>query len=571
MPDLSFAYDKKTILDLCDARIARGDFLGALNTLKRMNEPEKRLLYKVGDLYYKLTEYGQAAEYFARFLEKASEKEKPRAYNALGAAFLKMNDEEAASYYFNKQIASGDRNPYDYGEEMYDFFTDVSDAEGEFYLAYPYDKADFKKLLIECDDMFAQGLYEEVLEKIKVIPKENKRYYPEALEERALCEFMLGDDAAAIKHIRAALKLAPNDVTVICNAASMFNRVDMLSEANAALKNVDVNALEGDELFKIVMVNCDLKNYGTAASLVKKYLKTAPYDRSALMLAGIANYNLKNYAAAYEYFKTLYQLTGTYVAGYYLKIADFAVRGKPVVKTLEFGFDVPAAEKARVTKKLKRYMGTADEELSEKDFGELILLSEYAFESKDYNLQSCAVAALAAKNSDFARGYLLGKLVKLSVFGQIKTAILGFLTADGFEGDAPAFFGSTYRTIKFVKTEFKGANAEVFSEAYSLCFAKVAPMEDDVSYLRTAAYELFDEAKHAALDRNDARALSAVIFEKSKVKQIKSRRDFAKFFMTTLKDIKRVKEVIAGETAPPSSNKEVEKQAKEIDEIKKPE
>ena len=77
-----------------------------------------------------------------------------------------MNDEEAASYYFNKQIASGDRNPYDYGEEMYDFFTDVSDAEGEFYLAYPYDKADFKKLLIECDDMFAQGLYEEVLEKM---------------------------------------------------------------------------------------------------------------------------------------------------------------------------------------------------------------------------------------------------------------------------------------------------------------------------------------------------------------------------------------------------------------------
>ncbi len=174
------------------------------------------------------------------------------------------------------------------------------------------------------------------------------------------------------------------------------------------------------------MVNCDLKNYGTAASLVKKYLKTSPYDRSALMLAGIANYNLKNYAAAYEYFKTLYQLTGTYVAGYYLKIADFAVRGKPVVKTLEFGFDVPDAEKVRVTKKLKRYMGTADEELSEKDFGELILLSEYAFESKDYNLQSCAVAALAAKNSDFARGYLLGKLVKLSVFGQIKTAILGF-------------------------------------------------------------------------------------------------------------------------------------------------
>ena len=96
-------------------------------------------------------------------------------------------------------------------------------------------------------------------------------------------------------------------------------------------------------------------------------------------------------------------------------------------------------------------------------------------------------------------------------------------------------------------------------------------MEDDVSYLRTAAYELFDEAEHAALDRNDARALSAVIFEKSKVKQIKSRRDFAKFFMTTLKDIKRGKELIAGETAPPSSNKEVEKQAKEIDEIKKPE
>lgn len=544
MSDLSFTYDKNTILKLCDARAARGDYLGALNCLKRITLPDRHLLYKMGGVLYKMTEYGKAAECFAKFLVEASKGERPRAYNALGATFLKLNDKEAAGYYFNKQIESGDRNPYDYGEVMFEFFSEVSDLEGEFYLAYPYDKADFKKLLTECDDMFSSGLYQEVLEKIKIIPKENERFYPEALEERALCEFMLNRDLDAIKHIRAALKLAPNDVTVICNAASMFNRVDKIKEANAVLKKVDVNSLEGDDLFKIIMVNCDLKNDGTAASLVKKYLKTAPYDRSALMLAGISNYNLKNYSASYEYFKTLYQITDSYVAGYYLKISELATRGKPITKNLEFTFDVPEYEKRRIEKRIEELANNNDEHVSEDDISELITLAEYAFESKDYNLQSYAVTALATKNNDVVHVYLVNKLVKLSVFGQIKTAILGFLTADGYEGEAPAFFGYTFRKIKLVKTEFKGNNSHVFKEAYSLCFAKVAPMEDDVSYIRTAALQLFNDAKNAILDRNDCRALSAIIFEKSKVKQIRSRRDFAKYFMTTLKDIKRVKEII---------------------------
>lgn len=570
MSELSFAYDKKTILDLCDARIARGDFLGALNALKRIKEHDKRLAFKAGDLYYKLNCYETAAEYFGLYLFAATEKEKARAYNALGAAFLKLGNEDAASYYFNKQFATGDRNPYDYGDEMIDFFTEASDPDGKYYLAYPYDKADFRDLLIECDDLFADGHYEEVLEKIKVIPKENAKYYPHALEQRALCEFMLDEDALAIKHIRAALKLVPNDVTVICNAASIFNRLNMKKEANAVLKNVDANALRGDDLFKIIMVNCDLKNDGTAASLVKRYLKAVPYDRSALIIAGISNYNLQNYAVAYEYFKTVYQITESYVSEFYMKLTEIALHKKPIFKTLEFTLDVQPCEQVRIERRLKTFM-TAHEKLSEEDFNELILLSEYAFESKEYELQSYALSALALIDGAAVRGYLLGKLAKLNVYSRLKTAILSYLVIDGYEGEAPTFFGTVFRKIKFVKTEFSGNNADVFTEAYSVCFAKVAPMEDDVSCLRTAAYELFDEAKQITLDKKDAKALAAVIFERSRLKPIKSRRDFAAFFMASSKDIKRVKELIAGETAPLSSNKEVEKQTKEIDEIKKPE
>lgn len=543
MPDLSIAYDDKTILDLCDARIARGDFLGALNALKRLKRHDKRLAFKTGDLYYKLTCYETAAEYFGLYLFAATDKEKARAYNALGAAFLKLGNEDAASFYFNKQFATGDRNPYDYGDEMIDFFTEASDPEGKFYLAYPYDKADFRDLLIECDDLFAEGCYEEVLEKIEVIPKENAKYYPHALEQRALCEFMLDEDSLALKHIRAALKLAPNDVTVICNAASMFHRLNMKKEANAVLKNVDANALEGDDLFKIIMVNCDLKNDGTAASLVKRYLKSVPYDRSALVIAGISNYNLKNYAVAYEHFKTLYQITESYVSEFYLKISEIALHKKPIFKALEFTLDVQPCEQIRIERRLKTYMAATDS-LNEEDFNELILLSEYAFESKEYNLQSCALSALIMQGNSVVRGYLLGKLAKLNVYSQIKTAILAYLVAEGYEGETPTFFGTMFRKIKFVKTEFDGNNSEVFSEAYSYCFAKVAPMEDDVSRLRTAAYELIEEARSVTLDKKDARALSAVIFERSRLKPIKSRRDFASFFMTSLKDVKRVSETI---------------------------
>ena len=549
MAELRFEYDKKTILDLCDARIARGDFLGALNALKRIDGEDKRLLFKKGDLYYKLTDYAAAAECFAKYLNLAAEKEKPRAYNALGAAFLMLNEKTGATYYFNKQIESGEKIPYDYGDEMYDFFNSAIDYDSDYYVAYPYDRADFRKLLIECDDLFQQERYEEVLEKIEIIPKENVKYYPVALEQRALCEFMLNEDAAAIRHIRAALKLAPTDVTVVCNAASMLNRLNKRKEAEAALSNVNVNELSGDELFKIISVNCDLKNDGTAASLVKKYLKTEPYDLNALMIAGISNYNLKNYAAAYEYFKTIFQITESYVSGYYLKMCEAATRGKPLVKEIEFSFDIPPDEKERIISRLKFYAKTEFPKPSKDAMDELFLLTKYAFESNDYSAQSRAFAALASQDSDYARDILASKLLSINVYREIKTGILSFLSFGDYAGEVPAFFGFMFRKVNFLKTDFKGENAPVFRNAFSFCFSQIAPFREDVSDVLASAEALLEEARNTVLDFNDSKALAAVIFENSQKRKGKSLRDLARFFMTTPKDMKRIKEAIKSSAA----------------------
>ena len=90
--------------------------------------------------------------------------------------------------------------------------------------------------------------------------------------------------------------------------------------------------------------------------------------------------------------------------------------------------------------------------------------------------------------------------------------------------------------------KFDGEGAEVMNEAYALCFAKLAPIENSLESLRLKALDMFYSGVDFTLIK-DIKSLSATLFELSGIKKIANRREFAKFFGANLKEVKRLKQL----------------------------
>jgi tetratricopeptide (TPR) repeat protein len=111
-----------------------------------------------------------------------------------------------------------------YYDALSDFLQEITDVRSNYYIAYPYEKADFSNLLDECEEHFRSGDYELAVEKLSVIPKTSK-YYSEALLQIALCKYFLDEEDDCVKTFDKLIKLYPTNVYALCNAISINNKI----------------------------------------------------------------------------------------------------------------------------------------------------------------------------------------------------------------------------------------------------------------------------------------------------------------------------------------------------------
>ena len=556
------SYDIETYQKLYNKREESGDYIGALSVLKKMsliNGNDIDNYQKFADLYYYLEQYDLSVEYRYKYLGeldrltlkyndgdntviKPNENDYYNAYAALGCAYYKAENKRVASYYFNKAVKSTTALPATYTEVFREFLADVTDISSNYYLAYPYEKADFSALIDNAEELFKSGEYQEVINALKVIPKTNK-YYVEALSLTALCKYFLDDNEGSLIDFDTAVSLDNLNVINLCNAISINNKLGNYDKVENYLKLLEkVTDLTDDELYKTVMAYSECGKPLLAKQNAKKYLINNPYDTNVLLILGQIEYNLKNYDKAEKYFKNLVDISGSWVSKFYYNLVAKKLEDKEVEEYIDYNFDVPEYQRKKIVNGVTHFLKNGCENLSAQDEDLIYYLSNYAFESRSYGLQSSCVTLLTSLRGEKSQKYLASQLVKTTVFDQIKTGILGFLTADGFEGLYPAQFGNIYKKIKFVNMKFDGVGAEVMNEAYALCFAKLAPVENSLASLRLKAFDMFYSGVDFTLIK-DIKSLSATLFELSGIKKIANRREFAKFFGANLKEVKRLKQL----------------------------
>ncbi|MBR6737892.1 MAG: tetratricopeptide repeat protein [Clostridia bacterium] len=546
---LSADFSSTTLEALYKQKLKKGDLLGALLITDRMQKNgmgESELSLKRAKVYYDMQKYDASADEWIKFLSvQQDERSYARAYNGLGACFYKMGETDLAGMYFNKQLRANKKAVFEYSNVTLEFYDEALDPKNNYKLAYPFDKADFSNLLKICDGYIKVGYYDKAIESLSIIP-ENSRFYVQKLISVSVCYFLKGEPKYATELIEKAHDIEPENVSVWCNAVSMYNALgsdDRASYFFNLLRDADLQLQE--DVHKVIMVACERGENELVKNLGKTYLVKNAYDTPILHLVGIANYNLGYYENAENLFKKCYQITRSPIHYYYYQIAEKAVNKKPDYKKLEYSFDVPQKVRKTFLKRATELLGATQEEKQnlEKD---IQTLAHYAFYSGIYELQSSVVTLLSELSTETAVKTLKNALIKLDVYDRIKSGIIGFLVADGLDEELPVAFSNVFMKIRLYKANFEGENSHAFLEAYSYAFAKLAHAEKDLFPLKESAENIYNQLKEKGLllKITDVKALSAVMYELSSISKIVSRREYAKYFQANLKKIKEIKEYL---------------------------
>ncbi len=551
MSVIEFKANQENYKKLYEIRKQKGDLLGCLTSLKNLERnlfKDFFLYYEMGLCYLKMDLYSLSIDCAFKAFKYATLQETPLLYALLGANYYKLSNDDMAGFYLQKYIKSKAVTDDDYVyDTIKEFIEEVTSVENNFYLAYPYEKADFSKLLEQSEEVFKRGDYNEVVKMLEVIP-EKSPFYVEKLLKKSVCNYLLGDTEKAISDMKIAVSIDENDVYALCNLISMLYDNNDKKTAKEYLKILDkINIADDDELYKVTMLNCEINRHNKAIYYGEKYLKIKPFDKLALHMIGIAYYNVTNFEKSYEKFKKVFLLTGSFISSTYLAVCENALNygSEREYKKLNYIFDLPKNTRKLVIDKLNKIIADKNFEITEDNAKEFFSLMDYCFEGDNYRIQASALTLLSKISSFLVDEFLKNLLLKSNVYDRIKQGIIGHLLDSDYIDELAVSIGCVYKEIKMYRPNFKNQDKEsVFFTAYVYAFAKLVFFENDLQKLCTTCEDLYEKAKmyNIKVSNSDAKELGAVIYELAKFRKVVKRREFAKFFDVNLKKVKQLKE-----------------------------
>lgn len=525
-----------------DDKFIDGDYLGAidaLNTLESVSGENSEIFVKKARVYYAMERYSLAIHEWFKFLSSAtSKKSYAKAYNGLGANLYKMGETGVAGYYFKLQIIGDKGAIYEYSHVMKEYYEEIVFSKDNYYIAYPYNIADFTKTIEKAERLMKNGNFEGTIKELEIIP-ENSKFYPTALVVTSIAKFFLSDAQGAIEDVEKSIAIKPT-IASVCNAISMFTSMGDKEKADFYVQKLEqIKGSGGEDDNKIAMIYCEMGEDVLAETYAKNYLLKNPYDIVMLMLLGMINYNLKKYDKAESLFKKAYRISKGYLAKYYIKLCE-----SKSINRLLYNLDIPDSERKKILKKIGELI-TADNSFRLERQDEIYNLSDYAFSTENYQIQSSLITLLGELSTKKSFEIMIKTLINPKVFDRVKSGVIGFLVADGFDGELSVVFSNVFKKISVYKAEFD-ENSGVFIEAYAFLYAKLCHLEDDMKPIKNSIENIYNRLNEKGVLKEvlDVKSLSAVIYELSTISSIKSRREFARFFDANLREIKRIKTLL---------------------------
>lgn len=411
--------------------INNNNYLGAVNLYRKAIEKEPHNIEYLLELAEVFTEMG-CFDQSSRILFSILQKEKDRVdcYFGLGCNFLGMQDYDRAIECFEKYL---DIDPNGvYSEEARDLLDVLEEYEyyEDSYNIFDSDAESIYDLAAEGKYLLDRGEYKKAISKLEKVVKLNPTL-TFVKNNLSLAYFCDGKINKAIETSLEVLAMDPQNIHANCNICLFINERDGSESSKKYLdKIVNFKTQDPEELHKIAVTLCELKEHRLANRVLKQLLQYKPYDIRVLHYVAVSHFNLREYKEAIKHWTKISKIDpDNAISDYYIRLAQEYAANKDSSREIFYHFQVPYDEILRRIKELNNILKLDERELliRWRNDDNLINLLRWGLGLNDDLIKKAIINVVASFNDSKAEEFLREFLLMVNESEELKTEALGLL------------------------------------------------------------------------------------------------------------------------------------------------
>lgn len=461
---------------LADEKADGGDLLGALGlyyTVYRWNDKDFDAIADIADCYADMGLLELSNRFWFLYLIHAPLDKQSVAYEELAINFFYMDNLWASGYYFHlKMERDGFIAEEGLDEEIIKFFSSSAVKREEYYLAYPFDKADYSYIAKNAKRAFGAGDIRRAVKLYGKIPAECRT--EEISGDYAAALFLEKDDEKMIEVCKDSLNRHGDNVNAYCNLSSLYQSKGDSDKAeyyyNLALAS---EKGEKSEFYKIATCAIERGDHLTAKRCMEVILDERPYDDVMNFFYALALSNLGEIEKGLKAMEKSLRLNpdDVFYRHYYSILKDVARKKKSADDYLPFVYAkaLPRAEET-AGKRIINKMVSGKLQIP---FAEAAETLEAALYSDDRKTAKSAAFLLGTANSPKAKEIIYSALIDNEVDDEVKNSLVYLLVAGGEKDRINAVLGNYFASVKPKKVVFeKKDDGALYMSAYALVITK---------------------------------------------------------------------------------------------------
>ncbi|NLJ40739.1 MAG: tetratricopeptide repeat protein [Clostridiales bacterium] len=409
------------------------NYLDALNFYRKAVEKEpKNVEYLLGlaEVFTEMGCFDQSSKVLFTVLQK--ERARSDCYFGLGCNFLGMQDYKRAFECFKKYIEIDPAGLYsDEANDLMDILEDYDHYEryGELnILDLTRDNA--YGLATEGKDLLDRGDYEKAISKLEKAVKiePNMDFVKNNLSLALFCAGKLDE---AIDISLEVIEKDPRNIHANCNLCLFLNERDGVKAGQEYLDRiVNLKTQDPEEIHKIAVTLCELKEHSMANLILKQLLHYRPYDIRVLHYVAASFFNMGKFKEAFRYWDKIRKIDpDNTISGYYMRWAQDCINGKREGEEITYHFQVSYAEVLRRVKELNGILKLDGRDLliKWKNDDTLRVRLSWGLELNDDLIKKAILNVVASFNDIKAEDFLREFLLRPGEDEELKTEAMGLL------------------------------------------------------------------------------------------------------------------------------------------------
>ena len=462
---------------LADGKADGGDLLGALGlylTVLKTDGNNYKAIADVADCYTDMGLLELSNRYWFKYLTVCPKDKQGVAYEELGINFFYLDNLWASGYYFHlKMEKDGFIAEEGLDEEIIKFFSSPEVRKEGYFIAYPYNVADYSGVVKNAKRALSAGDAAMAARQFKRIPAECRTM--DISGDYATSLFLIGRDEEVIDVCKDSLSRHGENVNAYCNLSSLYSARGDKDKAqyyyDQALK---ARTSDKSENYKIATCAIERGDHKTANACIAEILKERPYDDMMNFFYAVSFMNLGDYKSGVNAMTTALKISpeDAFYAYFFPLFKEIEKDNSKadLILPLPYAKALPVAEAKAAKREIAKYLTGKKSYAADDKTRETLKLSLYA---EDVKTAKGAAFILCSAGAGKDRELLFSALLDMDISDEVKSSIVYLLVANGEKRRIDAVIGNYLASMKPRKTVFENKkDGEIYTSAYALAIAK---------------------------------------------------------------------------------------------------